>query len=268
MLSRVFQVAVAVAIAMIMLTPVASQAENLAVKTPRGVTLAILADFPAGAGPWPAIVLAPGQAYPMTMPAIAATAGALVAHGIAVFRFNWAYYDAVPQGRPSGDLSVELEDLQSVLAAARSDPRVAGASLSVGGKSLGSVVAWRAFEADAILRSVLLLTPICSRTRPGEPEPQSVAQQNYPGFEAERRASLMISGDRDPLCAVPVLYRFAATRAGGARVAVVGGDHGFEDRSLPPAAADAARARNVNAVAAIAASFVAQMSSDAGRGRD
>ena len=258
MFSRLFTLA----LAMIMLTPAASQAENLSVLTPRGAHLAVVADFPAGPGPHPAIVLAPGQGYPMNLPALAETAHALVAHGVAVFRFNWAYYDAVPRGQPAADLSSELEDLQSVLVAARSHPRVASKVLSVGGKSLGSVVAWRALVADPGLRSGLFLTPICSRLRKGESEPQAVARENYPGFEAERRATLIVSGRRDPLCAAPVLYRFAATSTGDARVAIVGGDHSFEDQALPAAAAEAARARNMEAVAALAAGFVAEMSSD------
>jgi hypothetical protein len=41
-------------------------------------------------------------------------------------------------------------------------------------------------------------------------------------------------------------------------VAIVGGDHSFENRALPPAAAEAARSRNLAAVAALALAFVAE----------
>lgn len=243
-----------------LLLPAIGHAQAMSVPGPHGTRLSVIADFPAGAGPHPAIVLAPGQGYDIGQPALQETARSLVASGVAVFRFDWAYATAVPQGRPSDDLARELEDLQAVVAAARSHPRVASKTVSVGGKSLGSIVAWRALAADASLRSGLLLTPVCSRLAKGETQPRSVARENYPGFETERRPTLSISGNRDPLCDTRVLYQFASTGSGAARVAVVGGDHSYEDRSLPPAQAEAARVGNIAAVAALAAGFVAEIS--------
>lgn len=236
----------------------AARAEELSTLDASGTRLAIVADFPPGDGRHPAIVLAPGQGYHMALPAMEATAKALVGQGIAVFRFNWAYFTAQPRGEPSDDLSRELRDLQAVLAVARQHPKVAATRLAVGGKSLGSIVAWRAFTTEAQLRSALLLTPVCSRVPKGETLPRSEAPENYPGLVAERRSSLWIAGDKDPLCAPTVLYGFAATGPGTARVAIVGGDHGYEDRALPAAAAEAARTRNLSAVSALAAGFVAE----------
>jgi len=198
----------------------------------------------------------------MNLPALEATTHSLTEQGIAVFRFNWAYFTAQPKGQPSEDLSKELKDLQAVLSVARKHPKVLAQNLSVGGKSLGSIVAWRALAADSSLRSALLLTPICSRVPKGETLPRSETQENYPAFETERRPTLSISGDRDPLCAPSVLYRLAAASAGAARVAIVGGDHSYENRALPPPAADATRIRNIAAVSAIAASFVAEAASN------
>lgn len=185
--------------------------------------MSVIADFPAGDGPHRAIVLAPGRGYAMRRPALEETARALVASGVAVVRFDWAYYSAQPRGRPSNDLPRELQDLQAVLAAARSHPRIANKDVSVGGKSLGSVVAWRAFAADASLRAALLLTPICGRVSKDETAARSEALANYAGFDSELRPTLSFSGNRDPLCAVNALYRFAATAPGNARVAIVGG---------------------------------------------
>lgn len=236
----------------------AALAETGSATQPDGARLPILVDLPAGDGRFPAIVLAPGQGYHMSLPAMEATARALTEQGIAVFRFNWAYFSAEPPGQPSDDLSKELQDLQAVLAVARQHPRVLANQLSVGGKSLGSLVAWRALTADPQLRSALLLTPVCSRVPKGEKQPRSEAKENYPGFETERRPTLLISGDSDPLCASSSLYEFAAVRAGTARLAIVGGDHSFEHRALPAAAAEAARKRNLAAVSALAASFVAE----------
>ncbi len=238
-----------------------ARADDLAVTNAGGVRLEARVDFPIGEGPYPAIVLAPGQAYHMNLPALEAVTRSLTEQGIAVFRFNWAYFTAKPKGQPSDDLSTELKDLQAVLSVARKNPKVQARNLSVGGKSLGSMVAWQALVADTSLRSALLLTPVCSRVPKGETLPQSETQKNYPTFETERRPTLSISGDKDPFCAPHVLYKLAAASTGAARVAIVGGDHGFENRTLTPPAADAARTRNISAVAALAASFVAEVAS-------
>ena len=236
-------------------------ADALTVTTPRGATLQVVADLPAGAGPFPAIVLAPGQGYHMALPAMEQTARRLVVQGIAVYRFNWAYFsDKVKGGSPSDDLSKELEDLRTVLAVARAEPRVNPSQLSVGGKSLGSLVAWRAFAADPSLRSGLFLTPVCSHVPKGQTSMVEVADENYPHVAKEHRPMAFIAGDRDPLCAPAVLYRFAAKAGTTARVAVVGGDHGFGHHTLTGDAAAQAESRNVAAVARLAADFVADVS--------
>ncbi|MBT9457207.1 MAG: alpha/beta hydrolase [Burkholderiaceae bacterium] len=256
------RLAATIASSLVLIHP-AFAGESLRVKTPRGAELEVVADLPSGPGPFAAIVLAPGQGYHLALPALEQTAQALVAQGIAVYRFNWAYFSGNPKaGKPSEDLSLELEDLRTVLALAKAEPRVAGARLSVGGKSLGSVVAWRALAADAGLRSGLFLTPVCSRTPQGQAVPVSHADENYPGIASERRPIAFIAGDQDPLCAASVLYRFAAPAPGPARVAIVGGDHSFENRKLPAAAADAARIRNIRAVALLAGNFIVENSAD------
>ncbi|WP_397535788.1 alpha/beta hydrolase family protein [Roseateles sp.] len=226
-----------------------------------GTRLQVHVDLPAAKGRYPAIVLAPGQGYHMALPVMDGTARSLAAQGIAVFRFNWAYFSAEPKGQPSDELSRELGDMQTVIAAARQHPNVAADSVSVGGKSLGSVVAWRALAADARLRSALLLTPVCSRVRKGESSLRPEAEANYPGISSERRPTLWISGDKDPLCAPSVLYGFAATGSSAIRVAIVGGDHSYESRALAPVEAEAAHKRNLAAVSTLAASFLVEASS-------
>lgn len=218
----------------------------------------VVADFPAGAGPFPAVVLASGQGYHLALPALAQTAQQLVAHGIAVYRFNWAYFSNNPKaGRPSDDLSNELEDLQSVLKMAHAEPRVAQDKVSVGGKSLGSLVAWKALSLDPSLRAGVFLTPVCSRSS-GE-QAQDFSDENYPGITTELRPVLFVAGDRDPLCAPRVLYAFAAKSQGSAHVAIIGGDHGFENKTLAgPSAVDAARNRNINLLSHISASFIVE----------
>ncbi|MDP2370012.1 alpha/beta family hydrolase [Rhodoferax sp.] len=252
---------IACTLALLAALPVpALAADALTAITPRDAAVPVIADFPAGPGPFAAIVLAPGQGYHMALPALEQTALRLVAQGIAVYRFNWAYFSGPTKGgAPSDDLSKELEDLRTVLALARAEPRVNPTQLSVGGKSLGSIVAWRAFAADASLRSGLFLTPVCSHVPKGQSIPVDVADENYPHITQERRPMAFIAGDRDPLCAPAVLYRLAAKAGTTPRVAIVGGDHGFGNRALTGDAATQAEARNVATVAQLVSDFLADL---------
>jgi predicted alpha/beta-hydrolase family hydrolase len=233
-------------------------AQATIIKRADGTDISAIVNLPPGVGKVPAVVLAPGQGYHMTLPAMESTALALAEQGFAVFRFNWTYFTSEPRREPSPDLSAELQELQAVVAAARAHGRVDGLSVSVGGKSLGSVVAWLAFTMDPKLQSALLLTPVCSRVHQGDAAPRPEAKENYPGFESERRPSLWISGDTDPLCASTVMYAFAANGAKNTRVAIVGGDHSYEIKASSASEADALRARNLRAVSALAAGFMAE----------
>ena len=239
-----------------MVAPPAALADTPIVVDAAGTPLQVIVDLPPGDGRFPALVLAPGQGYHMRLPAMAATARALSARGFAVFRFDWAYFSAVPKGQPSADLARELRDLQAVLAAARAHPQVQAGDVFVGGKSLGSVVAWRALAADRQLRGAVLLTPVCSRVQPGGARPMSLAQENYPGLAAEQRPTLWVSGDRDPLCSPPLLYGHTQG-SDRARVGIVGGDHAFERRDLPTEAAATLLDHHLAAVGALAVSFMA-----------
>jgi hypothetical protein len=247
----------------LVIVPVESQAEALKLTTPRGAVVEVIAELPPGSGPFPALILAPGQGYHMNLPAIEQPAKRLLAQGVAVYRFNWAYFSRTsPGGSPSDDLSTEIEDLASVIARVRSEPRVDQRKISVGGKSLGSVVAWRVLREDKSLRSGLFLTPICSSLPKGATQPISEADENYPGLSTEQRRVTFIAGDRDPLCSPGVLYRFAASSVAPIRVAVVGGDHGFGNRALQGVIAEAALARNIESVSVLATSFILDASAD------
>lgn len=229
------------------------------ITTPRGAELEVVTDFPAGPGPFPTVVLAPGQGYHLALPVLAQTAQHLVEQGVAVYRFNWAYFTLDPKaGRPAEDLSTELQDLQSVLQLARADARVATGRIMVGGKSLGSLVAWQALRQDVALRGGLFLTPVCSRVLEGQSPPTPQADENYPGIATEQRPLLFVSGDHDPLCTPPVLLPFAAKAGARSHVAIIGGDHSFANRMLSGPAFDTAHDRNVRLVALLAANFTTE----------
>ncbi len=203
---------------------VASAAEPIRISTPRGAPIAVIAEKPAGKGPFPAVVLASGSGYHMRQPVLAETAAALLAQGIAVYRFDWAYRVAGGDFfKQPKDRLAEIEDLNTALALVRNDPDIDRSRIAVAGKSLGSIIAWRVLRADPELRGALLLTPVCSR--PEEPE---AAAANYPAVADEKRPLLWLLGEADPACPTATLYRFIAAAGTGAAVAVIGGDHGFE----------------------------------------
>ena len=216
----------------------------------------VLIDMPSGPGPHPVLVLAPGVSYHLRMPLMARVAATLCEHGIAVYRFNWRYLDAEPKGQPSDDLSVELAELQAVIALARSDARIRSDRIVVAGKSMGSVVASRAFEADASLAGAVLLTPLVSRVEPGRTDSTSTAELHYGSLQAEQRPTLLVCGDRDPYCDTRQLHRFAAASTPALRVAVVGGDHGFAMPGLEGEAAEIARDRSHDLVARLVSDFM------------
>ncbi len=235
-------------------------AQSIKLKTPRGAQLEVMVEFPAGDGPFPALVLAPGQGYHMGLPAMEATAKEMVAQRIAVYRFNWAYFsNDAKSGQPAKDYVAEIEDMTTVLNKARSDPRIAKDKVAVAGKSLGSLVAWQVLAKNKDLKGGLFLTPVCSETQSGYAIPSSVAAGNYPGIGNEKRPLAFIAGEADPLCAAPVLYQYVAQAGGSTRVAIVGGNHGFANPKLTGALGDEALKSNVKMVALLSADFVAEL---------
>lgn len=190
----------------------------------------MLVDIPDGPGPHAVLVLAPGQGYHARLPLMERLSKDLVARGVAVVRFNWAYFVKDPKaGKPADNLSSEVEDMQSVLAATRKLARIDAKRISVGGKSLGSLVGWRVFRDDVSLRAGALLTPVCTDyMAEGK---RDATLENYQNLSANTRPLLLVSGDEDPLCPNRFLYAASATIAAGARVVVPGGDHSFATKN-------------------------------------
>jgi dienelactone hydrolase len=235
-------------------------AQPIKLKTPRGAQLEVIAEFPAGDGPFPVLVLAPGQGYHMGLPAMEATAKEMVAQRIAVYRFNWAYFSSdAKSGQPSKEYVAEIEDMTTVLNKARSDPRVAKDKIAVAGKSLGSVVAWQVLAKHKDIKGGLFLTPVCSETQSGHVISSTVAAGNYPGIGNEKRPLAFIAGEADPLCAAPALYQYVSQAGGPTRISIVGGNHGFANPKLTGTLGDEAMKSNVKIVALLAADFVSEL---------
>ena len=207
-------------------------AETKIITTPRGDKVDVIADYPSGKGPFPALVLASGIGSDARQPLAEAVSKAVTAKGVAVYRFNWAYWvkDGA-KGKPSRDRHEELEDIQSVIALSKTDPAIDPSRVAVGGKSLGSFVAWRAFRVDPSVKVSVELTPLCSQFTP----PVTDFHGYYTTYDQEVRPSLWILGDHDPACAPKTLYLALSQAAGNARIVVLSGNHSLEGPEKRPA---------------------------------
>lgn len=216
----------------LMLALVASSAHAggvVQLTTPRGATIEVLAEKPRGPGPFPAVILASGAGSDMRQPIQQRTAEALLAQGIAVYRFDWAYRVAGKTYAPKpNDRSAEIEDMQTALSLARRDSDIDQSRIAVAGKSLGSIVAWQLLRTAPELRGAILLTPVCVT-----PSDDDAAAKNYPDRAREPRPRLWIVGDSDSLCPLPAFYHLASGASQADRVAIVSGDHGYQSPGHP-----------------------------------
>jgi hypothetical protein len=49
--------------------------------------------------------------------------------------------------------------------------------------------------------------------------------ENYPGLAETKRPVVIVVGDTDPLCSIPMLYRSLGATGGNVKVVVVAGGH-------------------------------------------
>jgi dienelactone hydrolase len=124
----------------------------------------------------------------------------------------------------------EIEDLSTVVALAKAEARVDPSNILIGGKSRGTIIAWRVLRADPGLKGVVQLTPVCSKEG-------FTPAQLYPDLEKEHRPSLWVSGDADPACQSRTLYGFLAGGSPGARIDSLRGDHGLASEATSALAA-------------------------------
>jgi dienelactone hydrolase len=235
--------------------PAPAKGGTIRVTTPRGAAIDLLEERPPGLGPFPVVVLAEGSGYDMRQPTLERVAHALVNAGIAVVRFDWAFHVSDPEhGQRSADRIPEIEDLTTVVALVRKAPWADPARIAVGGKSLGSIIAWRVLRREPDLKGALLLTPVCNpkpNTKVAGAPLAPVVGDNYPDPRVETRRAAWILGTSDPACAPAVLYQHLAG-AGGAQVDVLRGDHDFIE---PAPATAAANERTLDLVTRLATDF-------------
>lgn len=184
-------------------------------------------DLPAGSGPFPCLVLAPGLRYGMQRELFLTISTELTRAGIAVARFDWVFFQKNPkEGQPSADLSAESRQLREVVRQLRLDDNIHFQQIALAGKSFGSVVAWRVLCEDAKFKAGIFLTPLFDEKKDG-PEASYVAARYYPYASSLRLPLMMLTGDQDAHCSTRSLYRFAFENTSAIRIAVVSGDHGF-----------------------------------------
>lgn len=179
----------------------------------------------------PAIVIAPGQGYHMDLPLTRGLWERVVAEGWAAARFDWSFHS--DKRDPSPAYATEVDELQAVIDHVRELPGIDRSHFYIAGKSLGAGIVLERAANDPSIRGVVLLTPPIH-----SPKPDYRMGTIRPRLEKLRQPSLIVVGERDPLCELGRLYGLLSGLPHAPHLAVVGGDH-----SLRPATeADSAQA--------------------------
>lgn len=198
------------------------------IKTPRGEVIDAVVHSPGEKGKsYPALIIASGQGYHMDLPLIKGLAEKVSKMGYVALRFNWHYQSS--GGRPSKGLLEESEDFESALNYLKAQTFVDPNKILIAGKSMGTGVAYKAFQKDTSIQGLLLMTPICTThwDEKGNdlPGPIPVGSENYPGLLEETRPVVMMLGNKDPLCQIPMLYDFLKDSSGNISSLIFEGDH-------------------------------------------
>lgn len=200
---------------------------SIEIPTPRGAKLKAFIHLPASDTPAPAVVIGPGQGYHMDLPLVKTLAEKVAGLGYAAIRFNWNYH--TEGGRPSADLSSELEDFAAAVNFAKAHEKIDAEKIIVAGKSLGTFLAYRHFKTDSSVRGLALLTPVCTWRWDDEgnelEEPIATGAENYPTLPQSDRPVVVALGNRDPICSVPMMYDFLKDSNGNVATLVLEGDH-------------------------------------------
>lgn len=168
----------------------------------------------------PLIIIAPGNGYHKDLPLIKILADKAEKNNIAAVRFNWQFYSN--KSKPSEKYAVEVNDVIDIIRKMKVHPQIDSQRVYIIGKSLGSVLAYRAALRDKNLKGIVLLTPIMPDTT------GSYNEFYYPGILKEQRPVLFALGDNDAdNCILKTLYKCASLMETTPDILVTQGDHGF-----------------------------------------
>jgi predicted alpha/beta-hydrolase family hydrolase len=176
-----------------------------------------------------AVVMSPGQGGGRERPIVKRTAEMLAASGFVVVRFDWSFFTAGGK-TPSEDFAAEVADLDAAVAYARAISGVTRVLLA--GKSLGVIaIGERLAKHPDDAAGLLLLTP-----------PLRLGDEPWKGAANLLRSkvpTMLLVGDHDDLCPLPVLFEHASKCDIPPRVVVVPGDHGLAKSKDDPKETDA-----------------------------
>jgi predicted alpha/beta-hydrolase family hydrolase len=178
----------------------------------------------------PAIVIVPGQGYHMDLPLTRGLFDRAVAEGWAAARFDWSFHTR--KREPSASYSLEVEELQAVIDHLRDLEGIDRSHFYIAGKSLGAGIVLERAASDPSIRGVVLLTPPIH-----SPKPEYKMGTIRPRLEKLRQQSLIVVGERDPLCELGRLYGLISGLPHPPQLAVVGGDHSLRPRAEGESAA-------------------------------
>ena len=201
------------------------------VKTSRGTDLEIKITKSLKANA-PFLIVAPGQSCNSKGALFETIEQVAIKKEINVVRFEWSYCAPSSTNRnPSDDLTAEVSDMEFAINYSKELLQKTNNDLFISGKSLGSMVAFQVFKNHSDLKSVTLLTPVCSYSTDDQgkplPAPMDVINENYSDLLLEKRPVFMISGNSDPLCNHAILNNFKDKAGPNLDVKYVEGNHSF-----------------------------------------
>lgn len=180
----------------------------------------------------PFLIVAPGQSCNSKGALFETIEQVAVKKEINVVRFEWSYCAPSSTDRnPSDDLNAEVSDMEFAVNYSKEVLQKTNSELLISGKSLGSIVAFQVFKNHSDLKSITLLTPVCSYLTDDQgnplPTPVDVINENYSDLLLEKRPVFMISGNNDPLCNHAILNNFKDKADTNFDVKYVEGNHSF-----------------------------------------
>lgn len=194
--------------------------ERLQIPIGGGASVSAIVAHPTSHAASPTVViLAHGAGNDMNNPFLSAVHEGLAARGFVCVKFNFPYTEA---HRRAPDRAPVLEDCyRHVIAALRSDQRLAPGRVVIGGKSMGGRMASHlAAQGEDVAGLLFLGYPLHP---PGKEEQLRVA--HLPKIHVPM---LFFAGTRDPLCRLDLLQHTLTQLRAPAELHVIdGGDHSF-----------------------------------------
>jgi pimeloyl-ACP methyl ester carboxylesterase len=178
---------------------------------------------PDGNGPFPALIMAPGQGYPMERSIFLKLANIFRNEGFITLQFNWRFF--TNKTSISEDFTDEILELKTCLAYLRSFPDVKKHQIFVIGKSLGALVGIELAATCPDFRSLVLISVAL--------HPPMGPYEFHPKIEKLREIKVPVyifSGEKDPICKPEMLKKLVATMPFEVPVMIVPGDHQFKGK--------------------------------------